>query len=101
MRYSVLHFSVAAQAGLTPLVGNVMTDDQDINRYFSGTIYRVLSGLFGVFLIVVGIYAIFFGVVDLFARASIGLAITLLGAEALWSSVKSKPSWLAKLGPFI
>ena len=83
------------------VLANVMEDDQDINRYFSGTIYRVLSGVFGVFLIAVGIYAIFFGVVDLFARVSIGLAITVLGAETLWSSVKSKQSWLAKLGPFI
>ena len=80
---------------------NVMEDDKDIDRYFSGTIYRVLSVLFGVFLIAVGTYAIFFGVVDLFARVSIGLAITVLGAETLWSAVKSKQSWLAKLGPFI
>ena len=78
-----------------------MAGDQDINRYFSGTIYRVLSGLFGLFLIGVGIYAIFFGVVGLFARVSVGLVITVLGAETLWSSVQSKQSWLAKLGPFI
>ena len=78
-----------------------MADDRDINRYFSGPIYRVLSGLLGLFLIGIGIYAIFFGVVGLLARVSIGLVITVLGAETLWSSVKSKQSWLAKLGPFI
>ena len=82
-------------------LGNVMADDQDINRYFSGTIYRVLSGLFGLFLIGVGTYTIFFGVVGFFARVSLGLVITVLGAETLWSSVQSKQSWLAKLGPFI
>lgn len=78
-----------------------MADNRDINRYFSGTIYRVLSGLFGLLLIGVGIYAIFFGVVGVFARVSIGLVITVLGAEALWSSVHSRQSWLAKLAPFI
>ena len=78
-----------------------MADDQDIKRYFRGTIYRVLSALFGLFLIAVGLYAIFFGVVGLFARVSIGLAITVLGAETVWSSVKSKQSWLAQLAPFI
>ena len=78
-----------------------MTDHQDINRYFSATTYRVLSGLFGVLLMVVGIYAIFFGVVYLMARASIALAFAVLGAETLWSSVQAKQSWLAKLGPCI
>ena len=78
-----------------------MTGDQDNNRYCSGTIYRVLSGLFGLFLIGVGLYVIFFGVVGLFARVSIGLVIAVLGAETLWSSVQSKQSWLARLGPFI
>ena len=27
-----------------------MTDDPDLNRWFSGRIYRALSGLFGIFL---------------------------------------------------
>lgn len=78
-----------------------MADDQDVDRYFSGTIYRILSALFGLFLVSVGVYAIFFGVVGPFARVSLGLAITVLGAETLWSSVQSKQSWLAKLAPFI
>lgn len=80
-----------------------MSDDQDINDYFSGTVYRVLSGLFGLFLMGVGIYAIFFGVVGPLARISIGVVVvvTVLGAEALWSSIQSKQSWLARLAPFI
>ena len=78
-----------------------MKDDQDINRYFSGPVYRFLSSLFGLFLVAVGIYAIFFGVVSLPIRISMGLLITVLGAETLWSAIQSKQSWLAKLGPFI
>ena len=76
-----------------------MKNDKDINRYFSGIIYRLLSGLFGLFLTAVGIYVIFFGVIDPIVRLVIGLLITLLGLETVWSSVQSKQSWLAKLGP--
>ncbi len=77
-----------------------MKDDQDISRYFSGSIYRVLSGLFGLFLTGLGVYVVFFGVVDPLIRTVIGLFITLLGAETFWSAIQSRQSWLAKLGPF-
>ena len=78
-----------------------MKNDQDINRYFSGPIYRCLSGLFGVFLVAIGIYAIFFGVVGLPIRIGLGLLIAVLGAETVWSAIFSKQSWLAQLGPFL
>ncbi|QOW19640.1 hypothetical protein INQ41_00655 [Lysobacter ciconiae] len=78
-----------------------MTDEQDINRYFSGTIYRILSGLFGVFLTAVGIYVVFFGVVEPLIRVCLGLLIAALGAETIWSAIRSRQSWLARLGPFI
>ena len=77
-----------------------MKNDKDMNRYFSGSIYRLLSGLFGLFLTAVGIYVIFFGVIDPILRLVIGLLITLLGLESIWASVQSKQSWLAKFGPF-
>ncbi|MEO8000506.1 MAG: hypothetical protein ABI644_01420 [Arenimonas sp.] len=76
-----------------------MKDEQNINRYFSGSVYRVLSGLFGLFLTCLGIYIVFFGVVDLLIHIVAGLLITLLGAETVWSAIQSKQSWLAKLGP--
>ena len=78
-----------------------MTDKQDINRYFSGSIYRILSGLFGVFLTAVGIYVVFFGVVEPLIRVGLGLLIAVLGAETIWSAIRSRQSWLARLGPFI
>lgn len=78
-----------------------MTEDQDINRHFSGRCYRMLSGLFGLFLTVLGIYVVFFGVVDPLVRTGLGLVIAALGAETLWSAVRSRQSWLARLGPFI
>ena len=77
-----------------------MKDDQDINRYFSGSVYRVLSGLFGLFLTGVGIYVVFFGVVGLLVNIGAGVIIAILGAETVWSAIQSKQSWLAKLAPF-
>lgn len=85
----------------TPALRNVVTDDQGANRYFSGSVYRVLSGLFGLFLTGLGIYVVFFGVVDPLIRIGAGLLIALLGADAVWSAIQSKQSWLAKLGPFV
>ena len=78
-----------------------MNQDQNTNRYFSGSVYRLLSGLFGVFLLVLGIYAVFFGVVDLPIRIVLGVLIAVLGAETIWSAIQSRQSWLAQLGPFI
>ena len=81
-----------------------MKNEPHIDRYFSGTVYRLLSGLFGIFLVVVGIYAVFFGVVDLSIRIALGLLIAMLGAETVWAAVwsrQSRQSWLAQLGPFL
>lgn len=78
-----------------------MADDPDIDRYFSGSVYRVLSGVFGLFLVGVGICVVFFGVVGPLARIGLGLLIALLGAETVWSAIQSRQSWLAKLGPFV
>ena len=77
-----------------------MKNDQNVDRYFSGSIYRILSGLFGLFLTVLGVYVVFFGVVDPLIRIVIGSILTLVGAETFWSSIQSKQSWLARLGPF-
>ena len=77
-----------------------MKNDPDVDRYFSGSIYRILSSLFGFFLTLLGVYVVFFGVVEPVIRIAIGLLITLFGPEAIWSSIPSRQSWLAKLGPF-
>lgn len=77
-----------------------MKDDPDVQRYFSGSIYRVLSGLFGIFLTGLGVYVVFFGVVDLLIRVGAGLLITLLGVDTVWCAIRSRQSWLARLGPF-
>lgn len=78
-----------------------MADKHSIDRHYSGGIYRVLSGLFGLFLLVLGIYVVFFGAVGPLVRLGAGILIALFGAETLWSAIRSKQSWLAQLGPFI
>ena len=77
-----------------------MKNPKDTNQYFCGHTYRVLSSLFGIFLTGLGIYAIFFGVVDPLIGAGVGLLIATFGIETIWSAIQSKQSWLAKLGPF-
>lgn len=77
-----------------------MTDHQGINRYYSGAVYRIFSLLFGLFLTGVGIYVVFFGVVDPLIRMFLGFLITLFGVNTVWSAIQARASWLAKLGPF-
>ncbi len=78
-----------------------MTELQSATPYYAGRVYRTVWGSFGLFLIGLGFCVLLFGVVDLEIRISAGLLITLLGANAVWSSVHSKPSWVAKIVPFI
>lgn len=77
-----------------------MTDEEITSRYYSGTIYRTVSGLFGLFLACLGIYVVFFGIVELLYRVGAGSLIALLGANAVWAALHSRQSWLARLGPF-
>lgn len=78
-----------------------MADHRSVDSYYSGPIYRTLSGLFGLFLTGLGIYVVLFGVVDLPIRVTAGLLIALLGADAVWSAIRSKQCWLAKLSPLM
>ena len=80
---------------------NVVTDLQSTAPYYGGSVYRVVWGAFGVFLVGLGACVLLFGVVDLAIRIGAGLLITLLGGNAVWSSVQSKPSWVARLFLFI
>lgn len=78
-----------------------MTDKHNIKRYYTGCVYRVLCAAFGLFLVVVGIYVMFFGVVDPLICIAMGLGIAVIGANTLWAAIQAKASWLFKLGPFI
>lgn len=47
-----------------------MKQNKNIDHYFSGPIYRIFSGLFGIFLIAVGIAVLFVGVVAPYFKAN-------------------------------
>jgi small neutral amino acid transporter SnatA (MarC family) len=76
-----------------------MTDRKNVNPYYSRGLYRVVTGIFGLFLAGVGIYVAFFGVVDPVFRFGGGLLFALIGGNAVWSAIQSKESWLSTIGP--
>ena len=78
-----------------------MTEHQNASQHFSGRVYRVVWAVSGLLLASHGIYVVFLGVVNLPLSIGAGLLITLLGANAVWSSIRSKQSWLAMLVLFI
>ena len=80
------------------IIGNVMSDRSG-KDYYSGTIYRDLSLIFGLFLTGLGVYVVFFGVVEPLIRVGLGLLIAVFGINTVWSAAQSKASWLTKLGP--
>lgn len=76
-----------------------MTDHKNGKPYYGRGTYRVITGVFGLFLTGVGIYAAFFGVVDPIFRIAGGSLFVLIGGNAVWSAICSKESWLSKIGP--
>ena len=74
-----------------------MTEKTDPHRYHSGTVYRAVYGFVGLLLAGLGVYVVFFGVVEPLYRIGAGSLIALLGLNAVWSSLQSQPSWLARL----
>ena len=76
-----------------------MSDQNNTTSYYARGFYRLFSGVFGLFLLGVGIYVVFFGVVEPLLRIGAGLLIALLGANAVWSAIQAKASWLSKVGP--
>ena len=77
-----------------------MTEPQEANACYGRAIYRIVWGVAGVLLACLGIYVVFFGVVAAPIRIALGLGMALLGSNAVWSSVHSKPSWVAALVMF-
>ena len=76
-----------------------MTDHTNANPYYRRGVYRLVTGVFGLFLVGVGICAASFGVGDPFFRIGAGLLIALFGINAVWTAIQAKASWLSKIGP--
>jgi len=68
-------------------------------KFYQGLIYRILSGLFGLALIVLGLYISFvLGQID--ALRFVGaVALVLLGGNMAYSAYRARESWISKIGP--
>ncbi len=67
--------------------------------FYTRTVYRVLAGAFGLFLVAVGSYALLSGAGSVFARVGIGALLILFGANLFWSACRATESWVSKIGP--
>jgi len=61
--------------------------------------HRLFAGGFGVFLMGVGIYAIFFAGAFAILPFVGGSALVLLGGNMVLSACRNRESWLSRLGP--
>lgn len=76
-----------------------MTDQRKSQPFYAGRIYRLLTATFGLLLIGVGLYALFFADTSSVVRFIGGSALVLAGYNMVSSAYKAKESWLSKLGP--
>lgn len=60
---------------------------------------RIFSAVFGVFLLVIGIFALGQDHLTAVWRFSGGLLLALLGGNSLFAAYRGKASWLSRLGP--
>ena len=61
--------------------------------------HRLFAGGFGVFLMGVGIYAVFFTGAFAILQLIGGSALVLLGGNMVVSAWRARESWLSRLGP--
>ena len=62
-------------------------------------LHRLFVGGFGLFLVGVGIYAIFFTGAFAILQFFGGSALVLLGGNMVVSASRARESWLSRLGP--
>ncbi len=60
---------------------------------------RIFVGVFGAFLLGVGIYVLFFGVVPAFWKYLAGAVLAALGANAVLGAFTGNRPWISRIGP--
>lgn len=60
---------------------------------------RAFSVIFGVFLLVLGIYVLLYSEAPAAWRLGGGLALAVFGANMLYAAYYCKSSWLSRIGP--
>ena len=67
--------------------------------YYARSTYRLVTGLFGLFLVGVGFFVLLRATTTAAIRVSGGLVLVLLGGNMVLSAYRGKESWLSRLGP--
>ena len=76
-----------------------MTDHRQSTPFYAKRGYRLLTGIVGLCLVGLGIYAMrFAGPSTLWQRLG-GAALVLAGANMIVSAYRARESWLSRIGP--
>lgn len=67
--------------------------------FYTRKLYRLFSGGFGLFLIGVGVYALFFTGDSTMMQIVGGIALVLLGFNMVISAFRARESLISRLGP--
>lgn len=85
--------------GWVPVPGHFMTGQPSRPPFYARKRYRCLAGIFGLFLIGVGFYAVLLTGGSSILRFVAGSALVVLGGNMVLSAYLGRESWLSRLGP--
>ncbi|GIK36091.1 MAG: hypothetical protein AMXMBFR45_03830 [Gammaproteobacteria bacterium] len=65
----------------------------------TGTGHRIFLGAFGLLLLGTGLYALLFSAAGPLLRFGAGIALVVLGANAVYAACTARQAWLSRIGP--
>lgn len=76
-----------------------MSPTSDHLPFYARMHYRIVTGVFGLFLFAVGVFALFFADTEPTLRWIAGGVILIFSLNMILSAWRAKESWLSKIGP--
>lgn len=76
-----------------------MKDQRDSTHSYAKRAYRLVSAVFGAFLVAVGFYVLVFADSSFVMQLVVGVIFVVLGGNLVISAYAGKESWLSKIGP--
>jgi len=76
-----------------------MRNQRDNAPFYAKRTYRLVSGVFGTFLIGTGLYALLFAGPMTALSVAVGLALVVFGGNMVAAAYSGRESWLSRLGP--
>lgn len=76
-----------------------MAEKHPKQAFYAGKTYRIVSAVFGLILLLTGLYALVLAQSPAALRIAGGLGLILLGGNLVWSACKAKESWASRIGP--